>query len=119
MKEYVLVSQGMEIYRTKYKDEAQEMMDKSNKDWREYVERCIEEGDRPADNEVFLEEEDIDNSEIYRRKVILNDFANQMRCEYGNGINITKADKEFAYAIIDMVEKRLEYKYLNNYSKAL
>lgn len=50
MTEYVLVSQGVEIYRTKDKDEAQEMMDKNNKDWREYVERCIEEGDRPADN---------------------------------------------------------------------
>lgn len=114
MTEYVLVSQGIEIYRTKNKDEAQEMMDKSNKDWREYVERCIEEGDRPADNEVFLEEEDIDSSEIYRRKMLLNDFANQMRYEYKNGINISKAEKEFAYAIIDMVKKRLENKYLED-----
>lgn len=114
MTEYVLVSQGIEIYRTKDKDEAQEMMDKNNKDWREYVERCIEEGDRPADNEVFLEEEDIDSSEIYRRKMILNDFANQMRYEYENGINIPKAEKEFAYAIIDMVKKRLENRYLED-----
>lgn len=114
MTEYVLVSQGVEIYRTKDKDEAQEMMDKSNKDWREYVERCIEEGDRPTDNEVFLEEEDIDSSEIYRRKMMLNDFANQMRYEYENGINIPKAEKEFAYAIIDMVKKRLENRYLED-----
>lgn len=114
MTEYVLISQGIEIYRTKDKDEAQEIMDKNNKDWREYVERCIEEGDRPVDNEVFLEEEDIDSSEIYRRKMILNDFANQMRYEYENGINISKAEKEFAYAIIDMVKKRLENRYLED-----
>ena len=33
------------------------MMNESNKSWREYVERCIEEGERPADNEVFMYEE--------------------------------------------------------------
>ena len=114
MTEYVLVSQGIEIYRTKDKDEAQKMMDKSNEDWREYVERCIEEGDRPADNEVFLEEEDIDSSEIYRRKMIINDFANQMRYEYENGIKIPKLEKDFAYAFIDKVKNRLENRYLED-----
>ena len=56
-KEYVLVSQGIEIYRTADKEEAEKMMEESNKSWREYVERCIEEGERPADNEVFMYEE--------------------------------------------------------------
>lgn len=56
-KEYVLVSQGIEIYRTTDKEEAEKMMNESNKSWREYVERCIEEGERPADNEVFMYEE--------------------------------------------------------------
>ena len=56
-KEYVLVSQGIEIYRTTDKEEAKKMMNESNKSWREYVERCIEEGERPADNEVFMYEE--------------------------------------------------------------
>lgn len=56
-KEYVLVSQGIEIYRTTDKDEAETMLNESNKSWREYVERCIEEGERPADNEVFMYEE--------------------------------------------------------------
>ena len=57
VKEYVLVSQGIEIYRTTDKEEAETMMNESNKSWREYVERCIEEGERPADNEVFMYEE--------------------------------------------------------------
>lgn len=56
-KEYVLVSQGIEIYRTTDKEEAVKMMDESNRTWREYVARCIEEWERPADNEVFLYEE--------------------------------------------------------------
>ncbi len=56
-KEYVLVSQGIEIYRTNYEDEARKMQEDSNKDWREYAERCIEECEPYADNEVFLYEE--------------------------------------------------------------
>lgn len=56
-KEYVLVSQGIEIYRTTDKEEAETMMNESNKSWREYVGRCIEEGERPADNEMFMYEE--------------------------------------------------------------
>lgn len=55
-KEYVLVSQGIEIYRTTDKKEAETMMNESNKSWREYVERCIENWERPADNEVFMYE---------------------------------------------------------------
>lgn len=57
-KEYVLVSQGIEIYRTTDKDEAETMMNESNKRWREYVERCIESFEPYADNEVFMFEED-------------------------------------------------------------
>lgn len=56
-KEYVLVSQGIEIYRTTNKEEAEKMMNENNKSWREYVARCIEESERPADNEVFMYEE--------------------------------------------------------------
>lgn len=59
-KEYVLVSQGIEIYRTTDKDEAIKMMNESNKSWRKYVERCIENWERPADNEVFMFEEEVE-----------------------------------------------------------
>ena len=52
--QYVLVSQGIEIYRTTDKTEAERMMNESNANWREYVARCIENHERPADNEVFL-----------------------------------------------------------------
>jgi len=56
-KEYVLVSQGIEIYRTTNREEAVKMQEESNKDWREYVERCIEEYEPYADNKVYLYEE--------------------------------------------------------------
>ena len=57
MTEYVLVSQGVEIYRTKDEDEAKSIQAESNDAWRRYVGECLENGDVPADNEVFLYEE--------------------------------------------------------------
>lgn len=59
-KDYVLVSQGIEIFRTKDKEEAERIMNKSNEDWWHYVQKCIENGGIPADNEVFLCEEDVE-----------------------------------------------------------
>lgn len=56
-KEYILVSQGIEIYRTTDQEEAEKMMNESNKQWHRYVNECIENGDRPANNEVFMYEE--------------------------------------------------------------
>lgn len=57
VKEYVLVNQGIEIYRTSNQEEAEKMMNESNEQWHRYVNECIENGDRPADNEVFMYEE--------------------------------------------------------------
>ena len=57
-KEYVLVSQGIEIFRTKDKEEAERIKDKSNEEWWNYVQKCIENGGFPEDNEVFLYEEE-------------------------------------------------------------
>lgn len=56
-KEYVLVSQGIEIYRTTDKEEAEKMMNESNEQWRRYYQECIENGHIPSDNEVFMYEE--------------------------------------------------------------
>lgn len=58
MIEYVLVSQGVEIYRTTDEDEAKSIQAESNDVWRRYVEECLENGDVPVDNEVFLYEEE-------------------------------------------------------------
>lgn len=57
VKQYVLVSQGVEIYRTSDKAKALNMMCEGNVNWHRYCKRCIETGERPADNEVFMYEE--------------------------------------------------------------
>lgn len=59
MKEYVLVSQGVEIYRTTDKSDAVKRMTVANVRYRKYRQKCLDTGETPADNEVFLEEEDV------------------------------------------------------------
>lgn len=54
---YVLVSQGVEIYRTKNKKVVEEMQKDCNEKWRKHIEKCAKTGDTPVDNEVFLYEE--------------------------------------------------------------
>lgn len=55
--EYVLVSQGIEIYRTKDKELAEKIMNEENKKYYEYLEECSLAFEVPADNEVFMYEE--------------------------------------------------------------
>lgn len=57
-KQYVLVSQGIEIYRTTDKEEAERMMNESNAKHYEYLQRCADEGERPAYNMVYMHVEE-------------------------------------------------------------
>ena len=57
--EYVLVSQWVEVLRTKNKDKALLLMDKQNKKWNKYVSYCMENNEPYVDNEVFMYEENI------------------------------------------------------------
>ena len=59
MTKYALVSQGIKIYETFDKTKAQEIMNNSNKEWRHYVERCMEGIEPYADNEIFIYEEEV------------------------------------------------------------
>jgi tRNA U38,U39,U40 pseudouridine synthase TruA len=56
-KEYILVSQGIEIYRAKDLGEAIKIKTDSNHRWYAYCIECSENNERPADNEVFMYEE--------------------------------------------------------------
>lgn len=58
MKEYVLVSQGIEIYRTKDKEEAENIMKCENESFYNYVQECLDNGETYADNEIEIYEED-------------------------------------------------------------
>ena len=57
MPEYILVSQGVEIFRTKDKNKAEKIQRENNEEWNKYFKECLDNGDTPADNEIFLYEE--------------------------------------------------------------
>ena len=59
MTKYALVSQGIKIYETFDKTKAQEIVNNSNKEWRHYVESCMEDMEPYADNEIFMCEEEV------------------------------------------------------------
>ena len=54
---YILVSQGIKIYETTNKEEADRIMKERNDDWNRSRERCIEDNELYADNEIFMFEE--------------------------------------------------------------
>ena len=58
MKQYVLVSQGIEIFRTTNKKEAEKIMNDENSDWYKYKNECIENNELYADNYVEMFEEE-------------------------------------------------------------
>lgn len=54
-KEFVLVSQGIEIYRTKSQENAVNMVKEYNDEYFDYLQKCYDNYERPADNYVDLE----------------------------------------------------------------
>lgn len=51
---YVLVSQGIKIYETPFKEEAELMCRKSNEDYEKYRQECMDHNEPYADNEVEI-----------------------------------------------------------------
>ena len=54
-KEFVLVSQGIEIMRTKSQENAINYVKKENDEWFDYKQRCIDNYEKYADNYIDLE----------------------------------------------------------------
>lgn len=59
VKYYVLVSQGIEIFRTTCKEEAEKIMNESNKEYYDYKQWCEDNYEYYADTEVFMYEEEV------------------------------------------------------------
>ena len=57
--EYVLVSRGQEIFRTRDREEARQVMREMNKQYYKYVEMCIKNHKPYVNNEVHMCEEEI------------------------------------------------------------
>ena len=54
-KEFVLVSQGIEIMRTKSQEKAIDYVKKGNDEWFDYKQHCIDNYENYADNYIYLE----------------------------------------------------------------
>ena len=61
---YVWVSQGVKIGETFDKEYAYSYMNSANEDWNNYCQECYDNYERPADNEIFIYEEEVEASEV-------------------------------------------------------
>ena len=61
---YVWVSQGIKIGETFDKEYAYNYMKSANEDWSDYCQECYDNYERPADNEIFVYEEEVEASEV-------------------------------------------------------
>jgi len=59
MKEYVLVSQGIEIYRTRNKEEAESIMKHENEGFYNYKQECLDNSEPYTDTEIEMYEEEV------------------------------------------------------------
>lgn len=58
MTKYILVSQGIKIFETYDKQEAERMMHEANNEWYDYKQECLDNYEPYADNEVEMFEEE-------------------------------------------------------------
>jgi len=79
----VLVSQGIEIYRTKSQENAVNMVKKENDEYFDYCQRCADNYERPADNYIDLEieypSEKEKDKEIERLTNIINELEKWLK----------------------------------------
>ena len=80
-KEFVLVSQGIEIYRTKSQEKAINIVKKENDEYFDYQQKCYDNYERPADNYVDLEIEYSDEKEKGKEIERLNNIINELEKE--------------------------------------
>lgn len=76
-KEFVLVSQGIEIYRTKSQENAVNMVKKENDEWFDYKQRCIDSYEDYADNYIDLEIEYASDKERYEKLQRIEDYLDR------------------------------------------
>lgn len=85
-KEFVLVSQGIEIFRTKSQEKAVNMVKESNDEYFDYQQKCYDNYERPADNYVDLEIEYSDEKEKDKEIERLNNTINEIEKDIDNQI---------------------------------
>lgn len=107
-KEFVLVSQGIEIYRTKSQENAINMVKKENDEYFDYCQRCADNYERPADNYIDLEieypsekEKDKEIERLNTDKEQLNSLVNSCQEEIRRLHSIIKEVREYIHWRLD------------------
>ena len=103
-KEFVLVSQGIEIYRTKSQENAVNMVKEYNDEYFDYLQKCYDNYERPADNYVDLEIEY--SNEKDKDKEI--ERLNKQIEEYQKALDETTSKKIDLESIIKEVREKLK-----------
>lgn len=94
-KEFVLVSQGIEIYRTKSQENTVNMVKKYNDEYFDYLQKCYDNYERPADNYVDLEIEYSNEKEKDKEIERLNNIISELEKWLENEIKFQEiVDKE-------------------------
>ena len=110
-KQYILVSQGIVVFRTLDKKKAEEIRDKNNEEHHKYLLECLVTQEKPVDNEMFMYEEEI-HGDLISRSSLLEKFRKNSIFEH-----VTNAEDKNVLQIIEeepcdfdlvAVEKELE-----------
>lgn len=78
-KEFVLVSQGIEIMRTKSQEKAINIVKKENDEYFDYQQKCYDNYERPADNYIDLEIEYSDEKDKDKEIERLNNIIDKAK----------------------------------------
>ena len=95
-KEFVLVSQGIEIYRTKSQENAINYVKKENDEWFDYKQKCIDNYEDYADNYIDLEIEYPSEKEKDKEIERLNNIINELEKEIDRLLERQYASERFA-----------------------
>jgi hypothetical protein len=115
-KEFVLVSQGVEIYRTKSQENAVNMVKKENDEYFDYCQRCADNYERPADNYIDLEieytSEKEKDKEIERLHYIIKEvreyILNTKMFTYGEEKEFFLKDYWYGKELLKILDKEKE-----------
>ncbi len=104
-KEFVLVSQGIEIYRTKSQENAVNMVKESNDEYFDYLQKCYDNYERPADNYVDLEIEYSNEKEKDKEIERLNNIINELEEELEYRISYGEDEEGETYRLMTLEDK--------------
>ena len=107
-KEFVLVSQGIEIYRTKSQENAINYVKKENDEWFDYKQKCIDNYEDYADNYIDLEieypSEKEKDKEIERLHSIIKEVRKYIQDRYDGEVLTHTFDKDNVGELLEILK---------------